>query len=222
MKALPGDQVTVRMCGHCRRLYDSREDTLPVYRYSTPEVVATAGQLSEPGLRQEIIQLPRDFDPTQGELTVQIDGSLTAASQDALDYLEHYPYECVEQTVSRFLPNVVTWQALDEMGIERPELRQKLAQMVGVGLQRLYAQQHYDGGWGWWVYDESNPYLTAYVLQGMMEAHRAGFVVDEDVMDKAAAYLRDELPSVSQVDDALGGEPPGLPALRPGRLRRRL
>ena len=106
----------------------------------------------------------------------------------------------MEQTVSRFLPNVVTWQALDEMGIERPELRQKLAQMVGVGLQRLYNQQHYDGGWGWWVSDESNPYLTAYVLQGMLEAHRAGFVVDEEVMDKAADFLRDELPSVSQVD----------------------
>ena len=200
VKALPGDEVTVRMSASARDLYDSREDTLPVYRYSTPEVMATAGHLSEPGYRQEIVQLPSEFDPTQGELTVQLDGSLAAASKDAVEYLEHYPYECVEQTVSRFLPNVVTWQALDKMGIERPELRQALSQMVGVGLQRLYNQQHYDGGWGWWVSDESNPYLTAYVLQGMIEAHRAGFVVDQDVVAKAAAYLRGELPSVSQVE----------------------
>ncbi len=208
VEALPAEAATVRMSarasipsgGSERVLSDSREDTLPIYRYATPEVVATAGHLAEPGLRQEIVQLPRTFDPTQGELTVQLDGSLTAATGDALDYLEHYPYECTEQTISRFLPNVVTWQALDEMGIERPKLRQELAQLVGVALQRLYAQQHYDGGWGWWVSDGSDPYLTAYVLQGLLEAHRAGFLVDPDAMDRAASYLRDHLPSVSQVD----------------------
>ncbi len=199
VEALPGDEVQVRMWAKSGDLYDAREDSLPVYRYSTPEVVSTAGRLSEPGLRQEIIQLPKVFDPTQGGLTVQIDGSLTAATQDALTYLEHYPYECVEQTVSRFLPNVVTWQALQEMGIERPELRQKLAQMVGIGLQRLYNQQHYDGGWGWWVSDESDPYLSAYVLQGMLEAYRAGFVVDTDVMAQAASYLRENVPSVNNL-----------------------
>jgi uncharacterized protein YfaS (alpha-2-macroglobulin family) len=199
VKALPGEQVKVRMWAKAGDLYDAREDTLPVYRYSTPEVVATAGRLSEPELRQEIIQLPRVFDPTQGDLTVQIDGSLTAATQNALTYLEHYPYECVEQTVSRFLPNVVTWQALQELGLERPELRQKLAQMVGIGLQRLYNQQHYDGGWGWWVSDESDPYLTAYVLQGMLEAYRAGFVVDTDAMSRAGGYLSDNLTSVSSL-----------------------
>jgi uncharacterized protein YfaS (alpha-2-macroglobulin family) len=200
VKVLPGNEVRVRMWAKAGDLYDGREDALPVYRYSTPEVVATAGRLPEAGLRQEIVQLPRIFDPTQGELAVQLDGSLTAATQDALTYLEHYPYECVEQTVSRFLPNVVTWRALDEMGLERPALQQKLAEMVGVGLQRLYAQQHFDGGWGWWVTDKSDPYLTAYVLQGMLEARRAGFVVDKEVMNKVVGYLRDELPSVDRLD----------------------
>jgi uncharacterized protein YfaS (alpha-2-macroglobulin family) len=200
VQVLPGDQVKIRMWAKSADLYDGREDTLPVYRYSTPEVMATAGRLSEPGLRQEIVQLPKVFDPTQGELTVQIDGSLTAATQDALTYLESYPYECVEQTVSRFLPNVVTWNALKEMGIDRPDLEQKLAEMVGIGLQRLYAQQQYDGGWGWWVSDKSDPYLTAYVLQGLIEAYRAGFVVDRDVMAKAAAFLNTNLPSVSKIE----------------------
>ncbi len=200
VKVLPGEQVKVRMWARAGDLYDGREDLLPVYRYSTPEVVATAGQLPEAGLSQEIVQLPPLFDPTQGELAVQLDGSLTAATQEALTYLEHYPYECVEQTVSRFLPNVVTWQALDEMGLERPELRQQLAQRVGVALQRLYAGQHYDGGWGWWLSDNSNPYLTAYVLHGLLEAHRAGFTVDKEVMGRAAAFLRANLPSVGTVD----------------------
>jgi hypothetical protein len=197
---LPGDKATVRTWASAGSLYDGREDTLPVYPYSTPEVVATAGRLSTAGTQQEVVQLPPAFDPTQGGLTVQVDGSLTAATQDALTYLEQYPYECVEQTVSRFLPNVVTYQALDEMGLERPDLRQKLSQMVGLALQKLYAEQHYDGGWGWWVTDESDLYLTAYALQGMIEARRADFVVDEGVMARAAGFVFDHLPSVGQVN----------------------
>ncbi len=194
-----GGQAKVRMEARAGELYDAREDTMPVYRYSTPEVVATAGRLSEPGQVQEVVQLPRVYDPTQGELTVQVDGSLTAAAQDGLDYLQHYPYECVEQTVSRFLPNVLTYQALQEMGLSDPEMEQKLTEMVGIALQRLYAGQHYDGGWGWWKSDVSNPYLTAYVLQAMLEARRAGFAVDEGVTADGVSFLRNNLPAVSKL-----------------------
>ena len=67
------------------------EIPLPVYRYSTPEVVATAGQLDEDGQRLEAVVLPPSYDPTQGELTVQLDPSLAAGMVDGLKYLEHYP-----------------------------------------------------------------------------------------------------------------------------------
>ncbi len=195
--ALAGTQVKVRMEARAGALFDARED-VPLYAFATPETMATAGRISAPGLQQEVVQLPYDFDPTQGELTVQIDGSLTAAAQGALDYLEHYPYECVEQTVSRFLPNVLTYQALVEMGLTGPELERELSAQVGVAMQRLYNEQHYDGGWGWWISDASDAYLTAYVLQGMLEAYRAGFTVDTDVIDRAAAHLREALPTITQ------------------------
>lgn len=196
--ALAGNQVKVQMEARAGTLFDGKEDVLPLYAFATPETVATAGRISAPGLLQEVVQLPHNFDPTQGELTVQIDGSLMAAAQGALDYLEHYPYECVEQTVSRFLPNVLTYQALAEMGLTRPELERELSTQVRVAMQRLYNEQHYDGGWGWWISDASDAYLTAYVLQGMLEAYRAGFTVDTDVIDRAAAHLREGLPTITQ------------------------
>lgn len=195
---LPGEEtVSVRLEAHAGTLFDAREDTVPVYRYATPEVVATTGVMEEPGLRQELVQLPRSFDPTQGELVVQLYGSLTAMTQAALDYLEHYPYECTEQTVSRFLPNLATYRALEELGAADPELRAKLESLIALGAQRLYNLQHYDGGWGWWVADESQPYLTAYALHGLLEAYRSGFTVDTEVMARAVAYLRENLPSVT-------------------------
>ena len=50
--------------------------------------------------------MPADADPTSGELDITLEPSLAAGMTGGLTYLTHYPYECVEQTMSRFLPNV--------------------------------------------------------------------------------------------------------------------
>ncbi len=176
-------------------LSDALELTLPVYHYSAPEVVATAGQVPGGETRTEIVRLPERLDPSQGELTVQLDPSLAASMRDGLDYLQGYPYDCIEQTVSRFLPNIITYRALEKLGISNAQLEAKLPQYVSIGLQRLYALQHYDGGWGWWLADDSNPFISAYVLLGMNEAARAGFAVDSEVMARAASYLQGVLDS---------------------------
>jgi uncharacterized protein YfaS (alpha-2-macroglobulin family) len=194
------EEVTLQFGARSATYADALEITLPVYRYSTPEVVATAGRLSEDGQVLEAAVLPSSYDPTQGELSVHLDPSLAAGMVDGLDYLEHYPYECTEQTVSRFLPNVITYRAFNELGLDRPDLEERLPDLVSYGLQRLYNRQHYDGGWGWWVNDESNAYLTAYVLLGMIEAERAGFVVDDEVVELGASYLRDYLRSSRDVE----------------------
>ncbi|HUV88869.1 MAG TPA: alpha-2-macroglobulin family protein, partial [Anaerolineae bacterium] len=192
-------EVTLRFGARGGQLADAVEITLPVYHYSTPEVVATAGVFEADGQRLEAVVLPPSYDPTQGELTVQVDPSLAAGMVDGLTFLEYYPYECTEQTVSRFLPNVVTYRAFKELDLPESageytrELSGRLPGLVSIGLQRLYNQQHYDGGWGWWVQDESNPYLSAYVLLGLLEAQRADFAVDDGVMDRAAQYLRGSL-----------------------------
>jgi len=187
------EEATLLFGASAPGLSDAMEITLPVYRYSTPEVVATAGQLKEDGQVLEAAVLPPSYDPTQGELSIHVDPSLAAGMVDGLEYLEHYPYECTEQTVSRFLPNVVTYRAFKELGLDRPDLEEKLPALVSQGLQRLYNKQHYDGGWGWWLYDESRPYLTAYVMLGLVEADRAGFAVDKEVMEEAVDFLQDSL-----------------------------
>jgi len=56
----------------------------------------------------------------------------------------------VEQTISRFLPNILTLKALQAAGISDPEMEAQLDEQVGTALQRLYNWQNPDGGWGWW------------------------------------------------------------------------
>jgi len=175
------------------------DQLLPVYKYSSPETVGTAGEVAAAGDRTEAIVLPRQIDPTQGQLSIEIDPSLAAATRDGLTYLESFPYECTEQTVSRFLPNVVTYLALKKLNIANPDLEKRLPNLISQGLQRLYSGQHVDGGWGWWLNDQSNPTVTAYVLFGLAKAREAGFDVNPSVMAQASDYLRGQLLAPAQL-----------------------
>ncbi len=190
------EQVTITMSAAstaAKPLADAVEITLPVYRYSTPEVVGTSGQVGLDTDVLELVRLAAGIDPTRAELDVTLEPSLAAGMLGGLTYLEHYPYECVEQTLSRFLPNVVSYTALKKLGRSDPDLETKLPQQVGVGLQRIYSQQHVDGGWGWWTNDDSNVAVSAYVVFGLAKAKQAGFTVDQGVLDRGIKFLRSSL-----------------------------
>src|SRR6185369_4394920 len=68
-----------------------------------------------------------------------------------------------------------------------------LKKKVERGRNRLYAFQHEDGGWGWWTNDASDPFMTAYVIDGLTIAKHAGYEVDDDRIvrgrEKLAAML---------------------------------
>jgi len=171
----------------------SQGEPLPVYKYETPEFVGTGGSLTDSGSRSELIALPRRFDVTQGELTIQVDRSLAAATVGGLEYLENFEHQCTEQTVSRFLPNVMSARALQNLGVYDESLQANLDQQVNFALQRLYATQQVSGGWGWFPQSRDNPLVTAYALLGLVEARNSGYVVDATVINGAASYIETEI-----------------------------
>ena len=174
------------------------DGTLPVYRYTAPETVGTAGQLDSAGSRTELILLPANADLDRSELLLRIETSLAAAMQQGLDYLEHFEYECTEQVVSRFLPNVLTQRALRRLGIDNPDLAERLPKLVDEGIEKLRTRQNSDGGWGWWEYDESNTTLTAYAVLALVHARASDFVVEGDMLARGLEYLDQ---SLVEIDD---------------------
>lgn len=176
---------------------------LPVYRYEVPETVATSGELAATGARAEVIRLPRGMEVSQGSLDVKIERSLAAGMTAGLKYLENYPYECAEQIVSKFLPNVLTTQALKAAGVSDPALEENLKTQVNTALQMLYGQQNSDGGWGWWRGGESQELTSAYVVLGLVEARFAGYTVDGNVLDRAITYIKQQTATLSFTGDQL-------------------
>jgi uncharacterized protein YfaS (alpha-2-macroglobulin family) len=162
---------------------------LPVYRYLTPDYVSTAGLISTQGARMEAVLLPSEQNAPTGELTLKINSSLAATTLDGLEYLKNYEYQCVEQTVSKFLPNVITYRALQRLGQDNPELSTELETAVNYAVARLQREQHGDGGWGWFYNEQSNTLTTAYALLGLLEAKAADFAIDQDMINRAISFL---------------------------------
>ncbi len=184
------------------RLTTGPDGTLFVLRYTAPDTVGTAGQLTEGGARTEAVALPPAFDERRGQLTVQLDPTLAAGMQEGLTYLEHHEYESTDMTVSRFLPNVLTYQALQTLNIDNPELNRRLPGLVEEGLNNLYSQQNPDGGWSWWYrIDEprSNPYVSAYVVFALVKARDAGFNVRREVLNHGLGYIQAQVKGIREL-----------------------
>ena len=129
--------------------------------------------------------IPPGTDIRSAGMKLTVDPSLAATILSALDELVGYPYGCVEQTMSRFLPTVVVANAFIKLNAPISEATKKdLPSMVNKGLQRLYGFQHQDGGWGWWENDGTNPFMTAYVVYGLSLAKQADYEIKDGVLNK--------------------------------------
>jgi uncharacterized protein YfaS (alpha-2-macroglobulin family) len=169
--------------------------TLPVKRYVARQSFATTGIMDGGGERLELVSLPRTFEPTGGGLAIEMSSSLAGAVLQGLDVLEAYPFECTEQTISRFLPNLETYLAIQQFGLEAPSIEARLARTLQDGVITLESEQNFDGGWGWFPreYGESHPYVTAYALLGLVRAQQAGYTLQPATIENAANYLIDYL-----------------------------
>lgn len=177
---------------------------LPVLQFTAPQTFRTSGFLSAEQLQvQELVSLPRlaRQGAASGELQIELAPSLAASLLSSLEALEHYPYECTEQTLSRFLPNLEAYRALQGLGIEAADLQRRLERTLDEGLGRLAARQNEDGGWGWWAGDESDPYLSAYVLFGLTRAAEAGVNFEEERLLRAVEFIRAALPGVEMLQE---------------------
>ncbi len=134
-------------------------------------------------------------DRNTGRLVLKLSPSIATTLVQSLDGLVQFPYGCVEQTMSRFLPAILVNQAITETGLGRPDIMARVPAIAADGLARLQKMQHGDGGWGWWEYDDSDPFMTALVLDGLQRAKAAGFKVNESMLDRGIEWTGKRLSS---------------------------
>jgi alpha-2-macroglobulin len=91
------------------------------------------------------------------------------------------------------LGNISMVRLINEQGIDDSALKTELSAAIDEDLGRLKRSQTIDGGWSWLTGQASEPYISSYVLFGLVQASNAGFVVEENVKTNAQNYLVNSL-----------------------------
>lgn len=182
---------------------DGMELTLPVLPHGIRVGHAETAVLTEPEAEATLkTTIGQNASPGSKRLRLDLSASVSGAAFAALEYLTNYPYGCTEQTMSSFLPNIIATRAMREAGASINT--ESLDEKVRRGFSRLYDFQHSDGGWGWWKSDQTDLYMTAYVVSGLAQASRAGYSVDQMVLKRARDYIKHELDRNRNWTDPIG------------------
>ena len=183
---------------------DELKITLPVLPHGCEKTVSISDTTDSK--IEETLLIPGEADLSSSRCLILLTPSIASSILSSIEYLVGFPYGCVEQTMSRFLPNVIVSKAFEELhlcddfignNVKAPEkienkyggLLKDLPDMVRAGLERLYSYHHSDGGWGWWQYDKSLSSMTAYVVYGLSLAEKAGYQVDTYKINSAIKWM---------------------------------
>jgi alpha-2-macroglobulin len=186
---------------------DAVEIPLEVVPHGLKQTIGGASTLSGDNEDKTIsLNLPADAHSQARSLRIESSPSIAGTLFGALDYLTAYPYGCTEQTMSSFLPNVIVAQALKDIKTASIRATNDLATKVQRGMDRLYGFQHDDGGWGWWKDDKSDAFMTAYVVDGLTLASRAGYSTDKNRITRGRDKLAGMIAS-NRSDDGQAIDP---------------
>ncbi|KAB2841497.1 hypothetical protein F9K50_03825 [bacterium] len=172
---------------------DGVELKIPVLPHGIEDHQYAQGEIQAAGQAQVKLTVPPQNDPKRSKLKVTLDTSFVAQLLGPLGYLVDYPYGCVEQTMSRLLPAITVSNLYNSLGLSDPMLEKKLPRVIAKGLKRILRYQHADGGWGWWKDDETDPFMTAYALYGLIRAEQLGQKVPPDAITKGKEALQNLL-----------------------------
>jgi uncharacterized protein YfaS (alpha-2-macroglobulin family) len=190
--ALKAGNVVVTASASSRAAGDAMQLTLPVRPHGQRLIETRAGGVTKnPAIERLVVR--GDAVHGASQIRIRLAPSLASTMLGSLDYLAKYPYGCTEQTMSCFLPDVVIWQTLKSLNIQNPGLQERLPDMVGKGLNKLYEQQNDSGSWGWCSYSQGDTWMTAYVVYGLIKAQDAGFIVDQNALNNGISALTSQI-----------------------------
>lgn len=125
---------------------------------------------------------------------------MTEFSKD-LRYLIQYPYGCVEQTVSAAFPQLYYRDLAKAIGQESKATVYNPDYNVQQAIRKLESMQLYNGAIAYWPGgDYESWWGTAYAAHFLTEAKKAGFDVNQSILDKIYSYLHQKIKSYATED----------------------
>jgi len=177
-------QFSVKMGRH----KDALRLDLPVRRpLAIDKKILASGRLS--GTKRIGVKWLASTLASDSHVEISADRTGMTDLREGLKYLIEYPYGCLEQTLSRFIPLVKVKDLADSLGFA--ELKgPRLKRFIRAGVDKVARHQKHNGHFSLWPSGQTYPHLTAYAMYGLVEAKRAGVHVDPGTLKKGTTALR--------------------------------
>lgn len=138
--------------------------------------------------------------PLQDFVPKTIDYKLTVSRNPALElgkqlrYLVNYPYGCTEQTISAAFPQLYFGDLAAQMEDQSNKARSAANFNVLEAIRKIKLRQLYNGAVTMWDGEgTAHWWVTAYAAHFLLEAKKAGFDVDNSVLNNILNYLNNRL-----------------------------
>ena len=180
-------------------------------------------KFNDPGKQHDLLNgLSENLLEGRGAIELEFGRSMLLEAGEALDFLLHYPYGCVEQTSSSTIPWIAALNLQKKTSTFRGKNEGEIRQSIQAGVNRLLSMQCDDGGLAYWPGGTSSEkWGSAYGGMALLLCREAGANVPESALKELRRYLTGTLRGIVTSKDwkeietacrtcytlALGGSP---------------
>ncbi len=183
-------KLTVDVQGLGEKFSDETEISV---RPASPLQVVTGSGVITGGNGQQLTIPTNDFLPgsTDYQLVVSRSPALELGKQ--LRYLVGYPYGCTEQTVSTAFPQLYYGDLAEQMQLQK-DARSSANWNVLEAIRKIKLRQLYTGSITLWDGEGTENWWTSvYAAHFLVEAQKAGFDVNKNVLNGVLGYINNKL-----------------------------
>jgi uncharacterized protein YfaS (alpha-2-macroglobulin family) len=175
-----------------------QRDTAITVRPSRGRVTYVAGAEVAPGAEALVTPSsgPDRFIPGTWRMTASFGAPVRYDTAALVRSLTDYPYSCLEQSTSRGLPLALL--------PDGPTAGENRAARLQAAVQSVLDRQRYDGAFGLWsASGEAEPWLSAYAMDFLLRARKAGALVPEAAIKDGLKALGEDIDSGEDKPDVL-------------------
>ncbi len=184
-------KVIVTVNGMGEKFTDATE--IAVRPPSTLQKVTGSGSITG-GSSQKIDIAVSDFMPGSTNYSLVVSRSPALELGEQLRYLVQYPYGCTEQTVSAAFPQIYYGDLSDLMQLNKQQNKANANTNIIEAIRKIKMRQLYSGAVTLWDGEgKEDWWTTIYAAHFLLEAKKAGFDVDNSLLETMLNYINNRL-----------------------------
>jgi alpha-2-macroglobulin len=184
-------KVTVTVNGMGEKFTDATE--ISVRPPSTLQKVTGSGSITG-GSSQKINIGLNDFIPGSSNYSLVVSRSPALELAEQLKYLVQYPYGCTEQTISAAFPQIYYGDMADLMNLNKEQNKLNANTNIIEAIRKIKMRQLYNGAVTLWDGEgREDWWATIYAAHFLLEARKAGFEVDNSLLNTMLNYINNRL-----------------------------